>query len=78
MWTLLAICALVNIFIILGIAFADDMHGVGLSFINPLVIYDAISVNWFGAILIAIFLHILLPVVAVLYWFYKLCTVGRK
>lgn len=81
MMTLLgSLCGLafVNIFIMLGIAFADDMHGVGFSFINPRVIYDAISVNRFGAILIAVFLHILLPVIAALYWLYKLCTVGRK
>lgn len=73
----LFVWVMINIFALMGVAICV-VDGANFSFINPLVIYDAISVNWFGAILIAAFLHILLPVVAVLYWFYKLCTVGRK
>ena len=48
-----------------------------LSFLNPRVIYDNICVNWFGAIFLAIIFNILLPLSAVIYWMYKLCTVGR-
>ena len=48
------------------------------SFVNPKVIYKNISVNWFGAIILTILLNILLPVIAIPYWIYKLCTIGRK
>ena len=56
----------------------NDEYDVGFRFVNPLFIYEQVKVNWFGCILITVILHILLPVVAVLYWLYKLCTVGRK
>ena len=55
------------------------MCGVGnFSFVNPKVIYKNIKVNWFGAWLLAVIFNILLPLVAIPYWIYKLCTVGRK
>ena len=51
----------------------------GLAFFNPIRNYKAwTSMNWFGVILCTTFLHVLLPVYAVCYWFYKLCTFGRK
>ena len=36
------------------------------------------SVNWFGAIMLSLLYSILCPIGAMCYWFYKLCTVGRK
>ena len=48
------------------------------SFVNPVVIYKNVPMNWFGVILLTILLHILLPTIAIPYWFYKLVTVGRK
>ena len=45
---------------------------------NPCCAYDAYKVNWFGAIMISLVYTILCPLGAVCYWFYKLCTVGRK
>lgn len=52
---------------------------VGLSFFNPIRNYKTWTrMNWFGVILGTTFLHVLLPVYAVGYWFYKLCTFGRK
>lgn len=36
------------------------------------------SVNWFGAIALSLLYSILCPIGAICYWFYKLCTVGRK
>lgn len=48
-------------------------------FFNPIRNYKTwTSMNWFGVILGTVFFHILLPVYAVVYWFYKLCTFGRK
>ena len=48
------------------------------NFFNPFVIYKKRKVNWFGALLIAIIFNIMFPFVALLYWIYKICTVGRK
>ena len=48
------------------------------SFVNPIVIYKNIKMNWVGVILTTIILNILLPAVSVPYWIYKLLTVGRK
>ena len=53
-------------------------EGGGLfNFVNLIVIYDNVPVNWFGAICLSIVLNILFPVVALPYWIYKLFTVGR-
>lgn len=51
--------------------------GANFSFVNPIVIYNKIKVNWFGAWALSILLNILLPVIAIPYWIYKICTVGR-
>lgn len=52
--------------------------GGNLSFVNPIVIYKNIKINWFATILVTIVLNIIFAPLAALYWFYKLCTVGRK
>ena len=36
------------------------------------------KVNWFGAIMLSLFYTALCPIGALCYWFYKLCTVGRR
>lgn len=36
------------------------------------------SLNWFGTILLWLFFTAMCPIAAVVYWFCKLCTVGRK
>ncbi len=59
---------------ILFVTFAD---GADFSFVNPKVIYNNIKVNWFGAWSLAIVCNILFPTVAIPYWIYKICTVGR-
>ena len=50
----------------------------GLEFVNPLWWYRHYPVNPFGAAMVSFGFTILCPVGAVCYWFYKLCTVGRK
>lgn len=50
----------------------------GLQWINPIVIYNNVPVNWFGCIILTILAHIVAGPWACVYWFYKLCTVGRK
>ena len=47
-------------------------------FFNPRWIYTHIRVNIVGCILLTIFAHILSPIVAIGYWIYKMCTIGRK
>lgn len=49
----------------------------GIEFVNPLVIYKQTRVNWFGAILLAMIYGIMCPITTLIYWLYKLCTVGR-
>lgn len=50
-----------------------------LAIVNPCVVYSYNKeVNWFGAVVLAFVFTALCPVGAVGYWFYKLCTVGRK
>ena len=51
----------------------------GWEIVNPYYVYKYCkSVNWFGAIIIALLFTVICPIGAVFYWFYKLCTVGRK
>ena len=50
----------------------------GLEFVNPIFIYKHNRVNWFGAIVVSIVYGFICPAATVGYWFYKLCTVGRK
>ena len=46
---------------------------------NPYHAYRSITfLNWFGAIVVSIFYTVFCPLGAVLYWFKKICTVGRK
>lgn len=44
---------------------------------NFVVVHEESSVNWFGAIILALLYTIALPLIAVQYWIYWLFTVGR-
>ena len=48
------------------------------SFMNPIKIYKTYHVNYLGAALICIIYNLLCPIGSIGYWFYKLCTFGRK
>lgn len=67
---------LINMFIMA--ACLDNGDVVGLQWINPIVIYNNVSVNWFGCIVLTILAHVAAGPWVIFYWFYKLCTVGRK
>lgn len=58
--------------------FFDSGELIGLQWVNPIVIYNNVSVNWFGCIVLTILAHIAAGPWAIFYWLYKLCTVGRK
>ena len=48
-------------------------------YLNPLFLYDYHSnLNWFGVLYLTLLYSLLCPLVTIGYWFYKLCTVGRK
>ena len=70
----------VLIWLLLGLGMEIDLlrFADGLEFVNPLYIYRQVQVNWFGAFFLAIVFSALSPLLAFGYWFYKLCTVGRK
>lgn len=50
----------------------------GVEFVNPSVLYEKFKVNWFGAFFLAILFNLLILPIAIVYWIYKLCTVGRN
>ena len=68
----LVIVYVMSVFIILF--FCED-----LSFFNPIRNYRKWkSLNFLGVGFFTILLHILLPHFAIIYWIYKLFTIGRK
>lgn len=78
MQTLIDIWTFINIIAFLGTVVTAITDNINFSFVNPIVIYRSIPVNWFGTLLLTIILNILLPSIAIPYWIYKICTVGRK
>jgi hypothetical protein len=47
-------------------------------FLNPKTLYKNHKVNRFGCIMLTIFYHIVFCIHAIWFWFYKLCTFGRR
>lgn len=70
---LIIIVYLINTCILLKCFDAYDVE-----FLNPRYLYRRFRVNWFGLTVLTIVLNVLIAPVALCYWFYKLCTVGRK
>ena len=53
--------------------------GCDLSIFNPIRNYNKWNkINWFGVIVATVLLNIGFPLYALVYWVYKLVTVGRK
>ena len=46
--------------------------------LTPWGIYNNIDVNLFGTIVLTIVFNLLCPIWSIGWWFYWLCTVGRK
>ena len=58
---------------------ALDKYADGWELCNPYYSYMYHeSVNWFGAIILSLLYTVLCPIGAICYWFYKLCTIGRR
>ena len=68
----------VNVIMIFIFIDADGFNDYGFAWLNPLFIYEHIDVNWFGALLLTLVANVIFVPYAISYWFYKLCTVGRK
>lgn len=49
-----------------------------LDFLNPVWIWNNFQVNIFGCIMLTLLFNLLIPLVSLCYWFYKLCTIGRR
>lgn len=50
----------------------------GLTFLQPDVIYHNTKLNYFGVGVVCLALNLFFLPMALCYWFYKLCTVGRR
>ena len=65
--------------LIICVAWSTKKDADGLEIYNPYWAYKYHeSVNWFSAIMLSLLYTVLCPIGAVCYWFYKLCTIGRK
>lgn len=61
-----------------GMSVAEDGSQTGFAWINPIYIYRHVPVNWFGCIFLTILASLAAgPVWFIVYWVYKLCTIGR-
>lgn len=49
-----------------------------LDFLNPVWIWSNFQVNMFGCIMLTLLFNLLIPLDSLCYWFYKLCTIGRR
>ena len=69
-----------ELFVILSyLSGAERDYDIGLEFFDPVCNYRAWkSMNWFGVIFFTLLWNIIFPVFSLIYWFYKLCTIGRK
>lgn len=81
--TIIGICALWNLLgLIFSGIFCTEMHVDGGNIewenLNPKRIYERFRVNWFGTIFLTLVANLLCPIASIIYWFYKLCTVGRS
>ena len=50
----------------------------GLNFLRPDLIYLNTKLNYFGVGVVCLVLNLFFLPLAFCYWFYKLCTVGRR
>ena len=50
----------------------------GLTFLQPDIIYHNTKLNYFGVGVVCLVLNLFYLPMALCYWFYKLCTVGRR
>ena len=66
-----------GIFLLLWCCSDSYLNSFNAERMNPIFLYKHSRVNWFGAAMLGLFANLLCPVGTIIYWFYKLCTVGR-
>jgi hypothetical protein len=73
------IVILIIVYVVINfiILFNEDIETMESNY-NPIQVYKDNNVNWFGCILLVLVTHIIFIIPAIVYWFYKLCTVGRR
>lgn len=70
---------LIIVWSIFGLVLASIfINSEGFEYVNPIWIYKTFHVNYFGVAVCCTFFNLLNPIGSICYWFYKLCTVGRK
>jgi hypothetical protein len=74
-WSLIGAMA---ICVLAGCGFDYLYQASSCEFFNPIYCHKHTRVNWFGAFMVTFGLALLSPLRAAGFWFYKLCTVGRK
>lgn len=73
------ICVMLTIGLTIQIMWSiESKYFDGFEVCNPYWTYKRYKVNWFGACMISLLYAALCPVTAIGYWFYKLCTIGRR
>ena len=72
------ICGIWLVALIFRAFFAETIEADGFEFVNPKYLYEGGNLNWFGAIFVALIWNLLFAPFALIYWIYKLCTVGRN
>ena len=50
----------------------------GLNFLQPNIIYHNTKLNYFGVGIVCLTLNLFFLPMGLCYWFYKICTVGRR
>ena len=50
----------------------------GVNFLRPDIIYHNTKLNYFGVGVVCLVLNLFYLPLALCYWFYKLCTIGRR
>lgn len=71
--TSILIYVFINIIFLINLSIEDMETG-----FNPIRVYKEYKVNWFGCIMLVLLAHILFLPIAIIYWFYKLYTCGRR
>lgn len=51
---------------------------IGIEFMNPFWVYKHYRLNYFGVVMVTLGYNLISPLMSLAYWFYKLCTIGRK
>ena len=49
-----------------------------MNWLTPPWIYRHYKVNYFGTFCLTLLFNLMCPIISIIFWFYILCTIGRK